>query len=388
MATPGALATRDAAEAAVRDLWEAERSLRALAEGENRALRGALQLAAYTFAGAAYEAEIRHDQRVLDRWAPGDWIDFFNRVAPVSKGWSDPAVLAERLRGVVGERDATLAEVRRLQEEMALRAEMATQAAHLAAASGDPPPAPPPTPRPAKSRRWSSRKARRRPRSACLSSSRAFAGPTCRAARRSGISMRLEAAELLGWRTGTDGHSGSIRRVFERLTERGLFAKEVVRVGSASAMFLRLTQLGRQVCQAARLPVRETEYERMLRLHGGERQKNHAAATAVFAYHARKRGWRVKVVPAVKDSVAAPDAQIIREGQSIYVEVELGRNKEAKWRNMFDLQRYIALVALNADGRAALSGEVKALKLPGRATDVQALIQFADGGALWIETWE
>ncbi|MBN1139354.1 MAG: hypothetical protein JXM73_22445, partial [Anaerolineae bacterium] len=101
----------------------------------------------------------------------------------------------------------------------------------------------------------------------------------------SGISMRLEAAELVGRRFDVNGRAGSVRRMFERMAKRGLFDSEVVNVGTASAMLLWLTGLGREVCKAVKFPVRETDYERMLRLHGGQRQKEHAGAVVVFAYH-------------------------------------------------------------------------------------------------------
>jgi hypothetical protein len=409
---PGALATKQATEAAVRDLLEAERRLRALAEGENRNLRAALQLAAYTFAGAAYEAEIRQDQRILDRWTPDDWMAFFQRVAPVSEGWCDPAVLAERLRTVTQERDRYQGEVRRLQEELALRADLA--ASQVARPAPPPPQEEQQAEQPAK-RTPDKKKGkgdRKKAKPAKPAPDTGYPGfrwpnvpdrPPAAYARHfgkswqregmalalvaSGLSMRLEAAELIGLRFGVDGRAGSVRRMFDRMAKRGLFHKGIVRVGSASIMMLRLTDLGKKVCRVIRIPVVETELERMLRLHGGERQKEHAGAVVIFAYHARKRGWLVEVLPEV-EGAAEPDVLIANDEGSIYVEVELGRQKRPKWRNMSMLQGCVALCGLGPEGRDALVREVKALGIPGRATDLQTLIKGFDEGQLWVEDWE
>jgi hypothetical protein len=130
-----------AAQGATRDLLEAERALRALAEEENRDLRAALQLAAYTFAGAAYEEEVHKDQRILDRWTPQDWMDFFQRVAPISQGWSDPATLAERLGEVTQERDQAMAEISRLRSDVqTLRSELASRVVSKDSPALAPPP--------------------------------------------------------------------------------------------------------------------------------------------------------------------------------------------------------------------------------------------------------
>lgn len=419
-----------AAQGATRDLLEAERALRALAEEENRDLRAALQLAAYTFAGAAYEEEVHKDQRILDRWTPQDWMDFFQRVAPISQGWSDPATLAERLGEVTQERDQAMAEISRLRSDVqTLRSELASRVVSKDSPALAPPPQapaeePPPdkndggqraSERPQRQSQKQSRKAESKSRT---SSSPIQVGgypgfrwpkvpdrPPSAYSRyfdqkqwhreslvlaflARGLSMRLEVAELIGLRAGIDPRSGSIRRMFDRLIKRKILEKELYEVDSASVMMVRLTKRGKKAARSSGFTVVEGELDRMLRLHGGERQRTHAAAAVVFAYHARQRGWRVDVMPKVEPP-AAPDVLIVNDSGAIYVEVERGRgNAASKWRNLFDLQQHVALCAITPEGRAHLVREVKSLSIPGRATDIQSLIRENDRGRLWVDTWK
>lgn len=427
-----ALTISRAADAAARDLLDAERSLRALAEEENRDLRAALQLAAYTFAGAAYEAEIRKDQRILDHWTPQDWMDFFQSVAPISQGWSDPTTLAERLAEVVRERDAALIEVRRLRDEVqGLRSELATR---ILPPKKKPELAPPPQ-APAQDQRQadgvkrhtrkSSLPASKPPQNSSKTRSQGPAPPSAQPIKiggypgftwpdipdrppsaysryfdnkkwqreglalalvARGLSMRLELAELIGLRAGIDPRSGSIRRMFDRLVKRKVLEKELFRVGSVNVMMIRITERGQKAARSCQFPVVEGELDRMLRLHGGNRQRGHAAATVVFAYQARRRGWQVEVMPEVEPP-AEPDVLIANDSGAMYVEVELGEEKYPKWRNMFDLQHHVALCALTVEGRAKLVKEVQDLSIPGRATDIHTLIKEKDEGRLWVDVW-
>jgi hypothetical protein len=364
--------------------------MRQLAEEEVRSLRGVLQQVAYTFAGQEYEQEIRGTPELLQRWTAGDWMAFFQRVAPVSQGWHDPQVVRERLHQVVAERDGLLAQVREQQDELAglralaVRSTPAATPANKAAAAPSTPTRPgfcwpeiPEKPPAANARLFSNWK--RESLALALVAS--------------GLSFRVEAAELVGQFVGAKGRSGSIKRLFtDRLAKRGLIETEVVAIGTARAMLVWLTELGEEVCRAANIPVHENEYQRMLRLHGGEGQKEHGAATVVFAYHARKRGWQVEVLPEVEGK-ADPDAAAWREaGERVYVEVELGRGKTNKWKNLADLQGHVALCAINPEARAALVREVKQLRLPGRATDILSLVrQFTEEGSdhdLWVERWD
>jgi hypothetical protein len=379
---------------AIGDLLKAEQELRGLAEQNVRDLRAALQLAAYTFAGAPFEAQVRRDQAGVERWTADEWIAFFQGVTPISRGWADPAVLGERLRLISGERDRALAEVHRLQEELALRAELtAGTTAATPATAGIPAPAAAAQTGGATAAgngrfRWPDVPSKPPARYARLFSAGWLREGTVLGLVASGLSLRLEVAELLGRRFDVKGNSGSLKRVFERLVRAGLLENEVVRIGCLAAMFVWPSDLGREVCRACGFRVQETEYERLLRLHGGEQQKSHAAAVAVFAYHARRRGFRAEVLPTVEGR-AEPDVLVAKGDETpVYVEVELGREKQPKWLHLYDLQGFVALCAQNVEGRAALSAEVRALGLHGRATDIETLIQEADRGNLWAEVWE
>ena len=129
------------------------------------------------------------------------------------------------------------------------------------------------------------------------------------------------------------------------------------------------------------------DLERVLRLLGGERKKAHAAAVSVFAYHARRRGYRTEVIPEV-EGPAEPDVLIVKDGEKAYVEVEAGRDKEAKWRNEARLQGFVAVCAVKQAGQDALVEEIKALGIPGRATHIERLAKDKTNQvSLWAEEW-
>jgi hypothetical protein len=397
----GGLTSNDAAQGVIGDLLQAERQLRAVAEQTIRALRAALQLAAYTFAGEAFERQVQANPAVLETWSADDWIGFFQEVSPTSRGWADPGVLAERLRQVTGERDGALAEVVHLREKLVLEAQKKAAGVGLAAAAGAEDATPeiaaqldgagapamstgcglpevPPTPPEGYERYFSPKKWHRQGLALALAGS--------------GLSVRYEIAELIGRRDGVKGTSGSIKRVFSDLVSAGVLEREVVKVGRLQAVFVWLTDLGREICAACRFPRRESEYRRLLRLHGAGRQKQHAAAVAIFAYQARRRGYQVKVLPKV-EGPAEPDVAISKDGGGpIYVEVELGRRKASKWKLVGDLQGFAAVCALNEEGHQALVSEVKSQGLAGRTTFLEMLMRSEKDGRpsmepLWVETW-
>ena len=70
----------------INGLLEAEQDMRQMAEQAVQDLRGALRLAAYTFAGEAFEEAIRADQMAVEQWSADQWIAFFQKAAPVGQG--------------------------------------------------------------------------------------------------------------------------------------------------------------------------------------------------------------------------------------------------------------------------------------------------------------
>lgn len=182
--------------------------------------------------------------------------------------------------------------------------------------------------------------------------------------------------------------SGSIKRIFLRLEEKNLLQRLVISVGQNRIVIIRLTDLGRSVVRAMGVPIVESEWERLMRLHGGERQQKHAAQVCLFTHYARKRGWRTEVCPKV-DPPADPDALIEKDGKRIYVEVEAGsgtpERRMKKWRNQRNLQGFVALCAPSESIRRTLVNEARSNTKKGMATDFLWLRENDHG--LWAETW-
>jgi len=94
------------------------------------------------------------------------------------------------------------------------------------------------------------------------------------------------------------------------------------------------------------------------------------------------------VMPKV-DGAAEPDAVVIEgEQKPMYVEVESGKNREAKWQHQVELQGFVAVCTVTILQQERIVGEVKNLGLPGRATSLQRLMSDKEGvEGLWAEEW-
>jgi hypothetical protein len=398
----GGLTASEAGGAVISGLLEAEQELRQMAEQAVQDLRGALRLAAYTFAGEAFEEAIRADQVAVEHWSADEWIAFFQQAAPVGQGWNDAKVLAKRLTEMTAERDALLATVADAKSRLALLEERRQASPPV---SESQPAAPAAMERGVKAEKGEQARGRAPLRMAKFRWPDVPARAPARYARQigkgwkrkgmalaliaSGISLRIEAQRLLAWREGCKEKSSSIRHAFERLEKAGLLEGECVRVHQAQTKFLWLTRLGQKVSEICRFDLRETDYQRLLRLHGGEIQKKHATEAATFAYQARRRGFLVEVMPDV-DGPAEPDVAVARDGEEpVYVEVETGNDREPKWRHQVELQGFVAMCSVTATQQERIVAEIKELGLPGRATNLQALMQDKEGtGKLWVEEWE
>lgn len=210
-----------------------------------------------------------------------------------------------------------------------------------------------------------------------------------------GHNIRLEIDWVISQVNEIKPRSGSIRRTFERMAESGLIEAETLRLlkPRTSLALVRLTDTGRAVAQAlfGEEP-HEGEWERLQRLHEGERFPEHTVAVLLFALHARLRGWTVAIMPEVDG--AAPDAVVWRGQERFYVEVERGKkDKPAKWANIAQANGgKVALCAMTPQHRALLVGDCKRQRLPGVATDLETLINVpwhkARNEPLWIEEWE
>ena len=182
--------------------------------------------------------------------------------------------------------------------------------------------------------------------------------------------------------------AGSIKRLFKKLAENRLIERLVISIGQNRIVIIVLTELGRNVVREMNFDIVESEWERLMRLHGGERQQKHAAQVCLFTHYARKRGWTTQVCPEVQPP-ADPDVLIEKDGERIYVEVEAGsgtpERRMKKWRNQRNLQGFAAICAPNESIRKMLVREARSNTKQGMATDFMWLRE--DDHGLWAETW-
>ncbi len=201
------------------------------------------------------------------------------------------------------------------------------------------------------------------------------------------VSLRWELVQREEALTNPD--SGSIKRLIARLQKRDLIQRLSVSMGRHRLNIVLLTELGSEVIAAMRLTPVESEWARLMRLHGGQAQQKHAAQVCLFTHLAWQRGWRTQVCPEV-DPPADPDVLIEKEGERIYVEVEGGsgtpERRMKKWRNQRDLQGFAAICAPSEAVRRTLVREAQSNTKKGMATDFAWLREHPRAG-LWAETW-
>lgn len=206
-----------------------------------------------------------------------------------------------------------------------------------------------------------------------------------------GLSVRHELAKHLAAHCELKLKSKPVRYTFQRLDELHLIEATTLMVVEGYRMaVLHLAHEGRTLCRYLGWEVVESEYERMIRLHSGDSQSRHTAGVLSMAYHARLRGWQVQVVPSIGHPSVFPDLLLEKDGEQMYVEVELRHGKLNKWRNLGKLQGYVALCAKTHESRETLMGECQQLGIPVIATDLLSLAQthtLANPGPLWLQNW-
>jgi len=444
-------------ERAARQIAEEERQLRLLAEERLRDYaRLALELAS-VFLAAELDARTRADPYFLSQATAADWRSLLHaaqrRPLTAGAGWSATAdAETERWRSAAlrwqAETQQLHAEVGRLQDELTALATRLAPAAVPAAVppvNDDPPPATPvrvaappvlaqagntlpalTKPQPPASAALAPGNAISLPPMPALAPGR-FADQLRNWPRESlalcalgvtGWSMRQAIAELLSAKLGdVQPNAGSLRRLFTNLARRGFWREEKVVVngvrrpetgltdtdgtsadagpdaGDATTLILvRLTDLGREVLQACGVPPVASEWEQLLAAHGGRAQTGHAGLVCAVTYHARLRGYATTVCPEVTGP-AAPDVQVSRNAERLYVEVEAesgsSERRLRKWRNQAALQGRAALVAVTPAARTNLVNEARAAGCAhGVATDLQTLMDTQEtGGPLWMVEW-
>ena len=209
-----------------------------------------------------------------------------------------------------------------------------------------------------------------------------------------GFSLRVEVQKIVARYFGIAHRSGALMQVLSKLKDDEFLKTEMLELrifsgGQTRFMVVCLADKGRELMQDLGWQVHETEWERMQRLHEkGNNQFRHTAAVLAFVYQARLRGWSAGVMPELDAGRFYPDALVEKNGESYYVEVELGEQKASKWHNMARHQGVIAVCGRTPEHRAQLLGEAEAAarkyKCNRLGTDLRSLFEQARGGdPLW-----
>ena len=213
-----------------------------------------------------------------------------------------------------------------------------------------------------------------------------------------GMNAHLEIDVFIAKREGLSYRSNSTKKPLENLAAAGLVIAETLRmeVGDfrTALKLARLTDEGRQLCDALGWQVVESDWDRLIRLHQGQKQTRHTLAVLYFALLARVRGWTTKVVPEV-ERCAVPDILVAKDDQRFFVEVELGtrgnEKQTAKWKNLADAHDRVAICAPNVKIRERLVADCRLAKLSGVATDLATLVAKryyeAKDEPLWLKEW-
>ena len=188
------------------------------------------------------------------------------------------------------------------------------------------------------------------------------------------LGLRWELVQRIDGVANPD--SGSLRRLILRMEKNKLLQRLPIAMGKYRIIIVILTELGETVARSMAITPVESEWARLMRLHGGDRQQKHAAQVCLFTHYARRGGWTTQVCPAA-DPPADPDVLLEKAGQRIYVEVEAGsgsvERRMKKWRNQRHLQGFTALCAPTEHLRRILTAEASAGGHSGMATDFEWL---------------
>lgn len=215
-----------------------------------------------------------------------------------------------------------------------------------------------------------------------------------------GISTRLELDHLVGTIEEIKARSNSLRTTLDMLVQSDLMRTDIfaVHIGSfqSTLALIKLSDDGKELCNIFGWSLVEGDWERVNRLHQGERSRDHTFGLLAFAMHARLRGWHVRLLPEMEGAEDGwqPDILLQQGNERLYVEVEMSdKENAAKWRQLARLQARVAFCTANEQQRSALVSDCKRLKLPGMATSLETLIgermqDITTEAPLWAETWE
>ena len=211
-----------------------------------------------------------------------------------------------------------------------------------------------------------------------------------------GLNALLEFDMLIAPVEGLSYRTNSTKQPLKLLDKSGFVEAKTLWIKRKdfrmALKLVHLTEQGRELCRMLGWEPIESEWERLKRLHEGERFEEHTLAVLYFALHARCRGWRVKVMPDVEGTM--PDVAVHNGEDTYLVEVELGKkDSPTKWRKLAKAQGQAAICGLTPDNRKRLVGDCKLAKIKGRATDLRTLqnqddiYSLTQDTPLWIEAW-
>jgi hypothetical protein len=443
-------ATSDPFDRAQRQLFDEERTLRALAEEQVREFRRLVVEFASAFLAEELDARRRADPHFAVRATPADWRALLRSARqeqtaasrwPAAASTVDEAARSQRpSEGWQAEAEHLAGEVTRLAAEL----ELARAFRPVEPASVEPPapalllPAPvkpgvapktapavtplgladvrlPPLP-PAAPARFADQ-LQAWPREALAL---AVLGVT-------GWSMRLGIADMLSATLGNvKASAGSLRRTFAVLAKRGFWIEQKVTLAGVHApvpedaaegepdalpagvqaedttlVLVRLGNLGRDLLRACGIQPAPSEWELLLAAHGNTVDASFAGLACAFTYHARLRGYATAVCPSAEGTCAP--AALVRLGDksllvAVVADVPVDYTTD-HWSAQVADQGQVALMTLTPQVRDRLVAEAQAAGAEhGLATDLQTLLTtqpaparpFGPGeacGPLWAVHW-
>jgi hypothetical protein len=224
-----------------------------------------------------------------------------------------------------------------------------------------------------------------------------------------GISIRLECDLLLGILFSVEERAGSTRAALDDLENAGFVSSQTLvleqgMMGSdqpvkTSLTVLRLTEDGIRLARFLDWDPVPSELERLEGTAGGQDEK-HTMATLLFTLHARRRGWKVTILPEVAGEICA-EVLAGKGDERYYVSIPGGPTSDEDWQHLAALNNgRVALCTINPENREENTGQCRMLGLGGMATDVCSLV-FKDAGMktayvirdispqmkLWVQEW-
>jgi hypothetical protein len=377
-------------ERAVDDILSAERHLRSLAEEDIRGYRALLLEVAHIFAGEKIEAVRKHDPNAPDRWKAEDWGKFFRGMRYEVGGWASPGILQQRLAAYERQVELDRKKIMELQEE--LKGKSGKNEIQPKKKSDEP------EIDLEQAAMWPNLPKHAPPEfekilTTDVQWNRATLVMYLMATK--GWSARVEIIYYLSRALGVSVSSSAIKNPIKKMRVGRLVEQvnhELLIPNSVRFGVLQLLPRGIEMCNYLGIEPVESELEYMWRTHNGKSQEKHTMVTLCFAFHARLRGWDVKLVPEMEGTDARPDMLIQHDDMKYYVEVELGHNKEKKqkWSNQAELQGQVVFCTATPDQRLNLAHHISEKGYRGIGTDLGSLIaaqRSGDPGPLFLQSW-